>query len=332
MQLNDFACKICGNTQANAFLKIREMMFGLREEFEYVACKKCGCLQIKEIPADMAKYYPPQYRSLIAPNGAAQIKRDNMLVRSLRHARTLYALKQESSLGRVLLKFKPLEYQWPEYLEWLKKCKATFDSKILDVGCGAGKFLLELSCYGFNNLTGIDPYINSDIAYDNGVKILKKELTDEEGLFDVIMFHHSFEHMDEPQRVLETAGKSLSASGYILIRIPTVSSYAWKEYGVNWAQIDAPRHFFLYSLENIEMLTERARLTVREITFDSTDFQFWGSEQYRRDIPLLDERSYLMNKTNSIFSDVDIKSFQEKAAQLNRLRQGDQICVYLTKK
>ena len=52
------ACRICRNIEGNSAHFPKEMMFGWREEFEYLECARCGCLQIAEIPSDLAKYYP----------------------------------------------------------------------------------------------------------------------------------------------------------------------------------------------------------------------------------------------------------------------------------
>ena len=41
-------CKICGNERSNREYKIKEMMFGFRDEFSYMLCANCGCLQIKD--------------------------------------------------------------------------------------------------------------------------------------------------------------------------------------------------------------------------------------------------------------------------------------------
>ena len=51
-------CKICSNYENNKEFKIREMMFGFRDEFTYFECSKCGCLQIAKIPKNVEKYYP----------------------------------------------------------------------------------------------------------------------------------------------------------------------------------------------------------------------------------------------------------------------------------
>jgi hypothetical protein len=116
------------------------------------------------------------------------------------------------------------------------------------------------------------------------------------------------------------------------VGMPTTSSYAWKHYGVNWVQLDAPRHLFLYSIESMKRLAEKADLVLDEIIYNSSDFQFWGSEQYLRDIPLLSDRSYGVNPSQSIFSDNQINEFKQKAKKLNLLNQGDQAAFYLKKK
>ena len=59
-------------------------------------------------------------------------------------------------------------------------------------------FLNYLNGLGFTNLTGIDPFLESDIYYPNGVKVLRKGISELEGTYKVIMLHHSFEHMSEP--------------------------------------------------------------------------------------------------------------------------------------
>src|SRR6266852_6035050 len=56
-------CKVCGNASGNKTHLAREMMFGLRNEFEYLECGCCGCVQLVAPPEDMAKYYPKDYYS-----------------------------------------------------------------------------------------------------------------------------------------------------------------------------------------------------------------------------------------------------------------------------
>ncbi|MGH2855114.1 MAG: hypothetical protein ACRDLF_13090, partial [Solirubrobacteraceae bacterium] len=57
-------CAICANAAGNRVFGAREMMFGLRERFEYLECGECGCLQLLDVPEDLARFYPESYYSL----------------------------------------------------------------------------------------------------------------------------------------------------------------------------------------------------------------------------------------------------------------------------
>ena len=61
-------CRICGNTEKNLIHKAQEMMFGTRDEFDYLECSACGTLQIVEIP-DLSCYYPRDYYSFVSEEG-----------------------------------------------------------------------------------------------------------------------------------------------------------------------------------------------------------------------------------------------------------------------
>src|SRR5690606_716207 len=153
---------------------------------------------------------------------------------------------------------------------------------------GAGRLLQSLNYFGFRDLTGADAFIERDIEYPSGVKVFKKPLSELTGPFDLIMLHHSFEHLPEPRDELAEIKRVRAPGGTCLIRIP-VAAQAWKEYGTDWVQMDPPRHLFLYTEKAMRRLAEDTGFDVSDVTYDSTGFQFWGSEQYRRDIPLVPE-------------------------------------------
>jgi hypothetical protein len=59
--------------------------------------------------------------------------------------------------------------------------------------------------------------------------------------------------------------------------------------------------------------------------------QFWVSEQYGRDIPFNDKRSYEIDPHASIFSGDEMQRFMRQAEDLNARGQGDQAAFYLRK-
>jgi SAM-dependent methyltransferase len=152
------------------------------------------------------------------------------------------------------------------------------------VGSGAGLALLSLSHFGFRDLTGVDPFIESGIDYAEGVRVLKAELSDLDGQFDLVMANHSLEHVPDPRGALREIRRLLKPGRYAVVRIPVVGR-AWREYGTNWVQLDPPRHLFVFTARTFEGLAAEEGFSADEVAYDSTAFQFWGSEQYARDIP-----------------------------------------------
>jgi SAM-dependent methyltransferase len=313
-----YTCRICGNSKGNKNFLAREMMFGCRDCFEYFECGYCGCLQISEIPNDLSKYYPGNYYSFL-------LKRDNWAKRKLKRARARQALGFPTLGGKILLKALGI----PDFVEALKPVGVRFGDAILDVGSGAGALLLEMHNAGFRNLTGIDPYIAHDLELADGVRVLKRKVSEVDGPYDFVMLNHSFEHMADPQGVLKQIARLLPSGHYVMIGIPVAGKYAWCKYKTDWVELDAPRHLFLHTEESIKRLAVQAYFELKKVQYNSDEFQFWGSEQYQCGIPLRDERSYAVNPGRSMFSSADIKRFSAMAKSLNEQSDGDRALFYL---
>lgn len=320
-------CKICLNEFDNNLYEVEEMMYGAKEKFHYFQCSKCKCLQIEQTPDDISKYYVNDYYSFENKSHLHRPKNFfEFLKRYMVNKRNYYAVFNSGIFGRILYSL-----QANSELKSLSKLSLSYNSKILDVGCGIGAHLYFLKELGFENVVGIDPYIEKEIIHDNDMRIFKNNIKKISEQFQIIMYHHSFEHIEDPYSELNRIYELLYKDGICVIRIPTVSSYAWSFYGINWVQLDAPRHFFLHSLDSIKILAEKTGFELFQYYYDSDAFQFWGSEQYKVGINLTDERSYAVNPDRSIFSKKDITEFTRKAKSLNKNNQGDQVVLYLRK-
>jgi SAM-dependent methyltransferase len=312
-------CKVCDNTNDNRLYVAKEMMFGFRDEFEYIECSACGCLQLKTIPANIEKYYPDNYYSYASKGEDHMIQSSlpKKLKRLLKKQLLDFYLQGNGFIGKML------SGKFESYYPWIRKNMVKSNSAILDVGCGSGELLLRMYNDGFRNLTGVDPFIKEDIHYKCGITIHKKQLDELTGKYDLVMLHHAFEHMDEPAAVLKKINRLLNPGGMLLIRIPIADSFAWKKYGVNWVQLDAPRHFFLHTNKSMKILSQQSAFELSDVFYDSWSLQFYGSEKYLKDIPLRDERE--------IFSKEEMEKFEQEAHELNNKKQGDAACFYLRK-
>lgn len=296
------------------------MMLGLRDAFEYLECVRCGCIQRLTDPTDWSRYYPSDYYSF-SPHPEGKLKR------FLKRARARHSLGIRSRLGAWLVR------RWgvPPFVTWILPAMPSWSAPILDVGSGSGQLLRDMSEAGFSNLLGIDPFLPDGGPSPMGFRLLRCRMEGVEGRFELIMMNHSLEHTEDPAAALQEASRLISDKGVLLVRIPVAGTYAWREYGFDWVQLDPPRHRSVHSETSLGHLAHRAGFSIREVRYDSTGFQFWASEQYRRGIPLRDPRSHAMSPQNGVFNDGEIAEYERRAVELNARRDGDQACFYLVK-
>lgn len=308
-------CQICQNETDNILYIGIERMFGMGNQFQYFKCSNCGCLQIASIPQNMGKYYPPNYFSYVAEIKTTSLK--SRIANKLLKMAIAQRLGHFNLMGALSMFYNSY---YREAYPYLNKGICDYDTKILDIGCGNGFFLNYLNSLGFKNLTGVDPFIKSDICYPNGVNVYKKYISELSDGFDFIMLHHSFEHMPDPIDVFRHLKRLLVKDGLIIIRILVIDGYAWRKYGMNWFQVDAPRHFFLHNKKTITLLAQKVKLKIVKVEFDSSGAQIINSEKYLENIPL---------NVDHVISKKFLKIANKKAKELNSLMDGDQACFYL---
>jgi len=302
------ACAVCANTAHNRVVVAEERMYGLGEAFRYLHCGECGVLHLMDVPVDLGRYYTAGgYYSV---NGRQSGLR-----------RWLMRLRDRGCAGRSVAG-SWLERKFPNPTLASALAVARADSRILDVGCGGGDLLKSLSALGFRHLTGVDPLLPESSTVE-GVRLIAGELPSVGGQFDIVMFHHSLEHMADQVSMLQAARDRLAPGGLVLVRIPTCESLAFETYGPRWFQLDAPRHLFLHSHRSIRTAAEQAGLHVTSLACDSQSMQFWASEMYVDDVPLTSPRL-------KEYRDRDPAFLRRMSQWANEHGRGDQIVVHLT--
>jgi 2-polyprenyl-3-methyl-5-hydroxy-6-metoxy-1,4-benzoquinol methylase len=314
-------CRICGNAENNAPYRLKDLMAGSGESFDYFQCAQCGCLQIAHIPDDLARYYPQSYYAFRARRkGAPAPIRGLVDTRRVQHA-----LGRHNLLGALAERVsQPLDY-----LPWLLPTGLDTEARILDVGCGQGKLLARMALGGFAHLTGIDPFIAEDARPSRHVHLLRRDIHGHaaSGMqYDFIMFHHSLEHVPDPRTDLAAACRMLAPGGWILIRIPCVDSWAWEHYREHWWAAEPPRHLYLFSRHALDVLAAEQDLEVRHQASDATRFQCMGSELNRRGIA-----ANAPEAEKNIFTRAQRAEFERRTEQLNRELRGETQVFWLTR-
>ncbi len=307
-------CRICDNQKDLRLYQVREMMFATKEQFTYVECPKCGCLQIRDIPDSLEKYYPSNYYSYGATEKVSQRSK-------VWHYRMFKGLpfRPRSALGKL--------FKIPSHYRWFNRINPNTEARILDVGGGSGSLLWRLRASGFTHLTGIDPFLPDD-QITREMRLFKGDLSRLQEPFDVIMSHHSFEHVPDQRQFLREIKRLLAPNGIVLIRIPVLGE-AWHIYGTNWAGLDAPRHLYLHTRKSMQILCQDVGFDIHHVEYDGTDFDFWASIQYQNDIALNSPRSYSRSRKNSLFSRPEIVRFRRQAKAANASGRGDSAAFYL---
>jgi 2-polyprenyl-3-methyl-5-hydroxy-6-metoxy-1,4-benzoquinol methylase len=302
------SCSICGNAQLNRSLRVSELMYGTGEVFEYLHCAACGVLHLLDIPEDLDRYYPAQsYYSVNTPGWSLRQVMKGWRDR-LQESRTATAGWIRSLAPNVALSA-------------MTAAAPSRSARVLDVGCGDGALLRSMALLGYTHLTGADPLLDEASASD-GVTLIKGGVDAVQGKFDLISFHHSLEHIRDQVGVLRQARERLASGGSLLVRIPTCDSVAFAVYGSRWVQLDAPRHLFLHSHRSVAHVAAQAGLVVRDLRCDSQPMQFWASDMYCANVPLMSPAAKQFKRHRQL-------QYRAMADWANDHLQGDQIVVTL---
>lgn len=304
------ACRSKGPFRAHAVPACRH---GPGPSVPYLECGACRSLFIKQVPDSSDEHYGPGYHYLDERGPRAWLRRK----------RNLHAVAGRGILGGALSRlFPPPLEGFPDTLRAAGVGpERAGEVRILDVGTGSGELLFRMADAGYQCITGVDPFLpegldSLDSSCPRRPHLVRGHLAEMSGRFDLVMFHHSLEHVPDPEAELEAARNRLAPGGRVLVRVPIVPCFAWEEYGVLWVQIDAPRHATIFSRTGLPALARRVGLELESVRDDSTEVQLLGSEMYQQGRPLGEWYAHYGWRQR--------RRWRKKARILNRDRCGDQ--------
>jgi 2-polyprenyl-3-methyl-5-hydroxy-6-metoxy-1,4-benzoquinol methylase len=129
--------------------------------------------------------------------------------------------------------------------------------KILDIGCGSGKFLKFAKQLGWS-VMGIELDENAvRAARAAGLNVIHGSFTEISNLdqqFDLIVCSHVLEHVYDPVSLISLSLLRLAPNGEFWIQWPNPCADGLTLFGANWRGLEAPRHIAIPSLAALQNL------------------------------------------------------------------------------
>jgi SAM-dependent methyltransferase len=145
-------------------------------------------------------------------------------------------------------------------------------NRVLDVGCGNGKFLQFAVEAGWT-ATGVDSDpLAVKFAQSKGLDVRLADacaLPFPSGSFDYITASHVLEHVHGPMALLHECRRILMPSGRLWLETPNVGSLGHAVFGRAWRGLEPPRHLAIYSRSALLSM-------LRDAGFESARFRFHG--------------------------------------------------------
>jgi 2-polyprenyl-3-methyl-5-hydroxy-6-metoxy-1,4-benzoquinol methylase len=226
----DVNCYLCGSNRSDYYLTGEDDLTGIPGKFTYVMCRSCGMIyQNPRLSIDDVRlFYTDDY---IAHR---KNKRFGLL-------NPLYNWAMEKHDRDKIKLIKP-------YIA------LNSGSRVLDVGCAVGTFLVMLKKKYNCGIAGVD---FKDTSYYPGFD----EIDFYQGLFhdqklpansyDLITMWHFLEHDYYPRESLRKAQECLKDDGTLIIEVPRLDSITSRLYGSRWPGVQAPQHTALYSKKHL---------------------------------------------------------------------------------
>lgn len=253
------ACPICDNTSLEIFLTTQDH-FLTKEEFSIDKCTSCGFLFTNPRPLEensQAYYQSEEYISHSDSNKGIMNK-IYQLVRT-------FAIKQKVKLVK-------------KYID---------SGNALDLGCGTGHFLNELSNNGFS-VQGVEPGLEARSAAQEqfGLEVSPSlsDIKQKPGHYQIITLWHVLEHIYDLKEYLNKIEQLLDKNGILIIAVPNPESDDATFYKEHWAAYDLPRHLYHFSRSTIQLLLKNYNYNLVEMIpmkFDSY-YVSMLSEKYKR--------------------------------------------------
>ena len=242
-QFEYVSCYQCGSEDSTPFIVGEEDLTGKEGQFQYVKCDDCEFVyqNPRIAPSQIKQFYDSEYI-------AHRKKTDwGMLTPLYERAMNKHDRDKEAIVTKYI--------------------KVDKNSKILDVGCAVGTYLLHMKDQHKCKISGVD--FKEDLTYPRFSEIdfhcgLFYEQKIPENSYDVVTMWHFLEHCYSPKESLSMAHKVIKDTGRVVIEVPRLDSVSFKIFGNKWPGIQAPQHTTMFYKKSLFKMCEESGFEVVE--------------------------------------------------------------------
>ena len=263
---------MCGGEGELLHQNLDDVLFGAPGEWSIRRCldKRCGLVWLDPQPLekDIGRAYAEYYTHAASPvNGGAGLPR--VIFRQVRagvlRARMGYSRAASGFAWRFMA---PLGTLYPGGTDALA-ASAMFvkappkTSSLLDVGCGAGDFMVAMRDLGWQ-VSGVETDPRAvERAVQRGLDVRHTGLEQAElpdAAYDAVTMAHVIEHVHDPRRLLAECRRILKPGGTLVILTPNSASWGHHHFGRDWRGLEPPRHIRIHNRRNLTRMLESAGL------------------------------------------------------------------------
>jgi SAM-dependent methyltransferase len=256
------SCPLCATTYFRERYITKDRHYGISGSYRIVVCVNCGLMFLNPMYSDheLAALYPSDYYAY----------------------QNRFALNRGKELLKKLLGFN-ISTKDPTFIS---------PGTILDVGCGSGWFLDSMRSRG---------WVTYGVEISEAAARLGRESKDLQiycgtlhdakfpsESFDYVRSNHSFEHMSQPNEVLDEMYRILKPNGRLFIGVPNMRSLNAQVFKRYWWYLGAPVHPFTYSVKTLSEMLARHKFAVCKVSYNSDysgilgSLQIWSNRRAER--------------------------------------------------
>jgi SAM-dependent methyltransferase len=262
-------CLLCDTIGTALYRELRDRLFAAPGIWELLRCRKCSLVWLnpQPIPEDIGKLYREYYTHSTLPDiFMSKSWRKTVRLSILNSAFDYRTYRANKSIGWLGSRVGPLLDVVGGSVMWLKGSRP---GKLLDVGCGNGKYLALMRMLGWE-VIGVEPDVQAArVAREHfGLSVhegVLQEIAFPDDTFDAITMNHVVEHLPDPVGTFTECRRILKEGGRLVVIVPNIESLGHRLHRKAWLHLDPPRHLFSFSLPTLRDCAERSGLQVVEL-------------------------------------------------------------------